>query len=451
MSPKKTHMVNSRILKGMMANGFSQVVNAAIQLLGLPVFLRIWGIELYGEWLMLSALAAYFTLGDLGFVSVAANDMTMHMAKGDTDKATAVFQSALAVVCLASGLILLAVSALAAVQSHWPILPLHHIDATDTSLILFTLGLMVALDFFAGLAMAGLRARGSYALGIFGNNLGRLAEFLATLSGVVAGATPLQAIMIMLAMRVLSTVCMVLLMRKIVPGLSIGYAHASKAEIRLLLGPSIAFMGFPLGNALGLQGITLLIGIVLNPAAVVVFTALRTLTRLVTQSLAIVNHSIWPEISIAYGEQNDALVSSLHQRSVQYSLWIALCGAVSLAWTGGWIVQYWTRGAVKPDLILLGLLLLVMVANALWFGSFILQAATNRHAYIAGSYILSSAAVLALASQLAKPLGLHGVALALLAGELTMAFVVIRRSLTLLDLRARALTLAVLQPPRLKL
>lgn len=444
-------MVNLRILKGVMANGFSQVVNAAIQLLGLPVFLRVWGIELYGEWLMLSALAAYFTLGDLGFVSVAANDMTMHMAKGDTRKAVATFQSALAVVCGAAAVILLVVAVLAGLQAHWPILPLHHIAAGDSALILLVLGLLVILDFFAGLAMAGLRAQGSYALGIFGNNLGRLAEFLATLAGVIAGATPLQAILIMLAMRVLSTTGLLLLMRKINPSLVIGYAHASKAEIRLLLGPSIAFMGFPLGNALGLQGVTLLIGLVLTPGTVVVFTALRTLTRLVTQSLAIVNHSIWPEISMAYGQQNDALVSTLHQRSVQYSLWIALCGAAGLAWTGGWIVRYWTHGAVQPDIVLLGLLLLVMVANALWFGSFILQAATNRHTYIAGSYILSSAAVLVLASQLAKPMGLHGVAIALLAGELTMAFVVIRRSLTLLDLPARTLTLAVLQLPRLKL
>lgn len=442
-------MVNLRILKGVMANGFSQVVNAAIQLLGVPVFLRMWGVDLYGEWLMLSALAAYFTLGDLGFVSVAANDMTMHMAKGDTRKALATFQSTLVVVGMAAGLILLAVAILAALQAHWSLLPLHHIHATDATLILFIIGLQVILDFFAGLAMAGLRAQGSYALGIFGNNVGRLVEFLAALGVIVAGATPLQTIATMLAVRMLSTLTLALIMRKISPGLVIGLAQASKAEIRNLLGPSIAFMGFPLGNALSLQGITVLVGIMFSPGAVVLFATLRTLTRLVTQSLAIVNHSIWPEISIAYGARNDTMVRTLHQRSVQCSLWIALIGAVSLAWSGDAIVKYWTHGAVNPDPVLFTLLLLVMVTNAIWFGSFVLQAATNRHAYIAGSYILSSAVALVLATQLAKPFELRGVAVALLAGELTMAFVVVRRSLILLDVRASVLTSAVLWPPGL--
>jgi O-antigen/teichoic acid export membrane protein len=442
-------MVNVRILKGVMANGFSQVVNAAIQLLGLPVFLRIWGVELYGEWLMLSALAAYFTLGDLGFVSVAANDMTMHMAKGDTQKTLATFQSTLAVVVMAAGLILLAVAILAGLQAQWSLLPLHRIGSTDATLILFIIGVQVILDFFAGLAMAGLRAQGRYALGIFSNNVGRLMEFLAALAVIVAGATPLQTITTMLVVRLLSTLTLALMMRKISPCLVFGFGHASKAEIRLLLGPSIAFMGFPLGNALSLQGVTVLIGIMFSPGAVVLFATLRTLTRLVTQSLAIVNHSIWPEISIAYGAQDHTMVHALHQRSVQCSLWISLAGALSLAWTGNAIVKYWTHGAVIPDPILFSLLLLVMVANAIWFGSFVLQAATNRHAYIAATYILSSAATLALATQLAKPFELRGVAVALLAGELTMALVVVRRSLTMLDLRASVLTTAVLRPPSL--
>lgn len=440
-------MVQSRIWKGMLANGFGQVVTAVIQLAGLPVFLHAWGLEVYGEWLVLTALAAYFTLGDLGFIGVAANAMTMQMGEGRTEQARATFQSTLGVVAIAAALMAAMVAVLAAVQAHWQLLPLHHIGAGDATLILAAIGAQVALEFVAELAMAGLRAHGRYALGVFASNLGRLAEFLAALAAVALGAGPAHVVVVMLAVRLASTLALALLLRRVGPLLRWSLAQASRSEVAALLWPSLAYMGFPLGNALSLQGVTVLIGIVLQPAAVVLFSTLRTLTRLVTQSLAVVNHSIWPEISLAFGAQDLAQVRALHQRSVQWSLWIALAGALALAGGGGWIVRHWTRGAVQPDLVLFGLLLLVMLVNGLWFGSFVLQVATNRHAVIAGVYVASSAAALALAAPLAGALGLRGVALALLAAELTMAAVVVRRSLALVGQRAGALAGAVLRPP----
>jgi len=79
--------IKSRILKGIFASGFGQAVTILIQLTGLPIFLHFWGVEKYGEWLILSAIPAYLAMSDFGFACVAANDMTMWVAKNQRDKA----------------------------------------------------------------------------------------------------------------------------------------------------------------------------------------------------------------------------------------------------------------------------------------------------------------------------------------------------------------------------
>ena len=77
-----TSEVRARVIRNLGANGVSQIVNIIVQLCSVPLFLRFWGVTLYGEWLTLSAIPAYLAMSDLGFASVAANDMTMRVARG---------------------------------------------------------------------------------------------------------------------------------------------------------------------------------------------------------------------------------------------------------------------------------------------------------------------------------------------------------------------------------
>ena len=77
----------SRLFSGGLANIFGQIVTVIIQLISIPLLLAYWGVNLYGEWLLLSAIPVYLSMSDLGFGSVAANQMTMLMAKGDKKSA----------------------------------------------------------------------------------------------------------------------------------------------------------------------------------------------------------------------------------------------------------------------------------------------------------------------------------------------------------------------------
>src|SRR5216684_7073450 len=85
--------VRGRLIRGLGATALGSVVTAIVQIVSVPVFLHFWGVKLYGEWLILSAIPTYLMLSDMGFGSVAGNDMTMRVAAGDREGALETFQS----------------------------------------------------------------------------------------------------------------------------------------------------------------------------------------------------------------------------------------------------------------------------------------------------------------------------------------------------------------------
>jgi hypothetical protein len=62
-----TNAIQRGLLAGVTANAFGQAVAVCIQLMGVPILLHYWGMQLYGEWLILTAITTYLAIADLGF------------------------------------------------------------------------------------------------------------------------------------------------------------------------------------------------------------------------------------------------------------------------------------------------------------------------------------------------------------------------------------------------
>ena len=100
------------------------------------------------------------------------------------------------------------------------------------------------------------------------------------------GAGPRITALVFAAANIAGTVILCILVRRDIPWIEYGWKHASFAEIRALARPAIAFMGFPIGNALNLQGTLLAVGYALGPTAVVVFGTARTVSRVALQMVS---------------------------------------------------------------------------------------------------------------------------------------------------------------------
>lgn len=184
-----------------------------------------------------------------------------------------------------------------------------------------------------------------------------------------------------------------------------------------MVSPSAAYVAIPISSALGLQGTTLVVGAFFGPAVVTLFTAYRTLARIVTQAVTIVSNSLWPEFSRLYGANNRAALTLLYARSALWSL-LGVCLLVAgLAVAGEFVLKLWTHGSISFDRILF--LLLVGAAALAGVASLprTLLVATNQHTLLSLWLAGCAVATFLLALLFGKLLGPSGVALATLVGE----------------------------------
>jgi O-antigen/teichoic acid export membrane protein len=422
----------ARLAKGVGAQGFAQAVNTFIRLVELPLFLHFWDTQLYGEWLLLTAIPSYLTVGDLGFTSTAQRDMTMRIGAGNRQGVLAVFQSTWLLILLLSCFAGLAVALLVSVTPLPRWLHLEAISPNQVRAVLLLLTVQVLISLQIGLVSGGLYCEGRYGFATFLQSLVKLLEIGALGLIVAMGGGPVQAACSLLGSHLAGLVLMRFTLLHTASWLQYGWGSASFGEIRRLAPAACASMAFPLGNALNIQGMRLVVGAVLGPTAVVQFSTLRTLSRMGLQVLQSVNRVVQPELGLAFGAGDQVMFRALFRRSCQAALWGCLAVCVLLWLAGDSLLEIWARGKVTMNWGLYALLLSTAAVNAFWYAALTVPYATNRHISVAAMYVaVYGGAVFGLAYGGAKLWGLEGVGMALLVGEVAMVAYVIHISLHL--------------------
>jgi O-antigen/teichoic acid export membrane protein len=418
-----------RLLWSLLSNWFSRLSSSLIQLLQVAVFLHYWSKPLYGAWLIVTAIPTQLSFSTIGFGSVAGNEMTMMVAREQRDNALKVFQSCwwlIVFLCCATVLVLSgALYFLPAAR----ILKIDQISEIDTKWIIFYLGFSVLLGQLEQLLQSAYRCIGRYSYGAFVKSLMSLGAFGCTLLAVALGQGPRRTALIFAIVNIAGTVFLAILVKIDIPWIEYGWRYASLAEIRKLVRPAIAFMGFPIGNSLNIAGTQMAVNYALGPDSVVVFTVTRQISRFALQMVQLVNSTFDPEMTIAFGAGKIDLIRTLHRRACQLSLVVALGLILGILIFGPWFLSHWTHGGVPPDRGLLSILLLVVLVFALWSTSSSLMIATNQHQKMAAVYVVATAVTCAACFFLAYWKGLYGAAAALLLSELAMNVYVLPASL----------------------
>lgn len=421
--------VRQRILAALAANAFGQVVTVGTQLLLTPLFFAKWGAALYGEWLLLSALPAYLTMADLGIGSAAGNDMTMRAGAGDRQGAQATYRGAFRVAAAVGLLTLLLGLALAFGKFSLNTPPTPHIQPMEAALVVLALAGNVALSFSAGVFGAGYRCAGLNASGIVIGNTGRLLEAMAFAALLWLGHGPLALCAAMLVLKLGLIGFQMLHLRRVCPWLHAGNVPAEPGLVRRLLKPSLAFMAMPLAGALSLQGPIVVLGSAFGGEAVALFSAMRTLSRIPMQLMNVLNASVWPEMSRAFGAGDMALLRQLHRRSARITAALVLASCLGLGLMGETVTRLWLGSAQTYDASLLLSLLAIAGVGAIWNASSIVLAATNQHGRMGLALVSSAAAAIGLGSILIGHIGQQGFLVILLTAEVAMLFVVLPQAL----------------------
>jgi O-antigen/teichoic acid export membrane protein len=413
--------IKRRLALGFASNWVSKLASTITQLVQVPLFFHFWAASVYGNWLIVSAIPTYLTFSSIGFGNVASNEMTMLNSAGDREGWWLI-----SIICAAVGMLLVLVLYLVPAAS---LLNIHAISESDTKWIIVYLGLSVLLGQLEQLMSAAYTCVARYAFGSFLKSVISLAAFCASMVPIVLGYGPRTMALVYAITSALGTLTLVLFVRKDIPWIEFGWKHARFSEIRRLASPAFAFMGFPIGIALNLQGTLIAVGYALGPVDVAIFASARTVSRVALQMVQMVNATFWPELSLAYGAKDVALTRTLHRRACQLALVIAVFVVAGMMTVGPYFLHHWTGGHVPPSRPLLAILLLVVVLYSLWSTSSTLAAATNQHQRLAAWYIVATGVTVLFTYLLAVRYGLYGAAASLIISEVIMNLYVLPASL----------------------
>jgi len=292
-----------RILQLLITAFLGQGLTVLMQLLVPPFFLKFYGqgVEVYGEWIALSASVNYLGTLNYGVQTYANNQMTILFTRGDIPGAKAIQASAFRLLLLVLAVFLIGGLAvfLLPIAS---MLRLRHVAPLASQITLYLLILQIGVNMFFSLLTNSYMAVGRLHRG---NYISSAQRFVWIISMAIAVAMrssfPTLAAIQLISLLLFTAYALIDLRhteRVLVPSLRDG----SWAEVGRMLKPSGHFGLIALAGFLTWQGPVIVIQRVLGPAMVTLFSLVRVVFQMSRQILSMASNVIAQDITMLVGK-----------------------------------------------------------------------------------------------------------------------------------------------------
>lgn len=313
----------ARILKLFFSSVLSHGVTVVMQLVIPPFFMRYYasGLEVYGEWIALSASVTYLETLNYGIQTYANNQMTILYSGGDVEGAKAVQSSAFRLLLLAMLLFVLG-GLCALLVPIADLLKLTHVTPGVASITLYLLLVQLAVNIMFTFLTNSYMAVGLLHRGGNWANAMRICTVVLMAVAIrfrspfsVLAATQLVTMLVFLALVFLDV-------RRTAPVLLPSIRHGSWQQVREILKPSGHFGLISISGFVTWQVPVLLIQLVMGPAAAGTFSLVRVVFQMSRQLLAIASAVIGQDISLLVGQRNWQQLRGLYDISERVVLFL---------------------------------------------------------------------------------------------------------------------------------
>lgn len=376
-----------RFARSIVAQVYAQASTILVQLALVPILIKAWGTTLYGTWLLLSAVPFYLTFSDFGFTFIAKNEMVMAVAAGNRRAAVRTFQSVFVMLSAAIPLAFLLIAGPATLLDLSSLLSLRGYPNAKAHVVFALLVANVALYQYFPLICGGIRAENRPATEATWAATSRLCEGLAIAAVALSGGDLIAAAMAAMVNRIVFLIGSYAWMRRLSPWVAFGWSEARMSEIRRLFHPALAYMFMPVAQALLIQGPVLIVGHMLDPAAVVIFSTSRTLARLGTAATNMLNNSFVTEYAALAGKDDLPGFRKLFRGQVMASLGAMAAYVVGIMVLDVPLMRLFTHGKVSIIEPFFAVVVASVVAEMLWATLFTPISAVNRHRSVTYWYL----------------------------------------------------------------
>ena len=398
----------------------------------MPLFLQAWGIEGYGEWLLLAAVPTVLAMSNLGLGTAGCTQIALALGANKEDEANRILVTSLIVTVLLSAAMLLLLGVASLIGAAWL-----HLDAlthirNPLSIIWFLSGQLIVNMMTGPLEGCWIGYRRA-ALGMNLLNFKSLFELLAAVIVLLVKLPPWEFAAISFYATSLTAILYGYLTVRLLSGTSLNPFLFDKTFIKGLMSKGVGFQLSAVWQAILFQGSLWLAGVVLGPAGVATWGTLRTASRSINQLFSMLYSAFSPELTVAVGANDLVTARRLHSLSFGLIMVIAIPAVLALVFFGPLAFHLWTGGLlVAPQFAWVGLGIGILF-NAMWWTSSMVQRAFNHPWYINGLALIASCISFGVMAVLGKVWQINGFVIGSGVFEIIMAAFILRNALVLLN------------------
>ena len=412
-----------RLFRGIGANFLGQLINISSRIVLVPLFLLAWGADIYGEWLLLSSMVAYLSLTEMGAQLYIVNRMTQAYAHRDHDQFCKILHTGLAlflIIPIAVFIIFVTVIVFFNPASFLHITQTGH---GTVILVMAILAFQIVLALPQSVLLRVYFAVEMLPRGVMLLNFMQLISLIFLAGGLWRrwGMVPI-AILQLIPYGLTAGIALFDLNRKFPQFKILSLGEADFSFGLSFIKPSFHFFLIQLGQVFSLQGTVLVVGMLMGPIQVVLFSTMRTLVNLIRSFLDQLSHAAWPELTRLDAQEDMDKFLALFRVILRSTLMASIFSITIFHFYGGYIYHFWLRKTVPFEQPVMDLFLIYMGQFIFWLACSHPLQATNRHHTLAKVLFISSILTITLAYLGGRHLGLPGIVLGMIIGDLVLPF-----------------------------
>ena len=406
----------NRILKMLGAMGAGVGVTLITQFLLPPAFIHYYGMNQYGEWLVLSATLAYLSTLNFGITTYATNELTMLHKRGEMSRYREIQGSTLALL-LCAACIGLAITASVFFLPLARLLHLSSISPSDACMTAFLLGLQMVVNLVAAYYNNLFMVVEKTHRGLNWSSARRMSGTIVSLPFIMFGFSFSAIAFCQLVVLVIVSLISVYDLRRFMRNLPLGLEGATWKTAKQTLAPSGMFAMIFAQQFLIFQAPVIMLQWILGPEVVVLFTISRTILSTARLVLASLSVSISPEITLSFANKDLKKLLNIFHYSEKVVFSVIPITNLGAFLVSPILLKIWLHKPLLFDLYTYGLMALISGAMSMREHKQYFQYSTNTHKRLALIIFFGNLLMLAVSVPLTQRFGLYGFMYAWLVSE----------------------------------
>lgn len=426
-APLRRATLGRRILANFSLGLVGRAITVVSPLVLLPMFALQWGAELYGEWLLVTAVPAYIMLApDFGIAPVASNRISILSGAGRDLEAQTLYRTTFFAIFLGTALFCLLGWAVSPLIPWTRIFSLRHLTNRDATFLVGLLCAQLMIQQLIGTVGSSYRAAEKNPRSALIGSLFGVGELASALVALHSGFGPLQFCLVILGNKGAALAFLIWDSHRISGGLKLSLGRCEFRVLRPLFAPAIGYAGMPLINALQNQGMLFVVGLTLGPATVGSFQAVRTMVNGIRSISSVVGAAVLVELPKAIGAGSIQAIGRLLKRYTQLVTFLSLVGFLGITFLGSEVFHVWTRGHFTYSSTLAIFMAIALVVQASANGLWLYLSSVNALHYVLLQNIVGMVVSLGLAFLLLPGVGIAAAGVAIFVWEILQAAFLLR-------------------------